>query len=177
MDERRAGTDPLILTLAFGLEDFRFFNEQRRLYFPPERNHIPAHCTLFHKLPSEEAAAIDADLRAVARATAPFRLDVSGLRFLGAGTAYELRSPALMELRRDLVRRWDHWLGRQDQQGFKPHVTIQNKVPPAQARQLHDALHSRFRPWTVEAVGLDLWVYRSGPWEHLQHHAFAAASA
>jgi hypothetical protein len=45
---------PLILTRSLDEASFAEFNQLRRLHFPPERNHTPGHCTLFHKLPGAE---------------------------------------------------------------------------------------------------------------------------
>ena len=44
---------PLILTLRFDGEAFARLDDLRRAHFPPERNQIPAHLTLFHALPGE----------------------------------------------------------------------------------------------------------------------------
>jgi len=44
---------PLILTLKLDEESQAFFDKQRALYFPPERNFLKAHLTLFHQLPDE----------------------------------------------------------------------------------------------------------------------------
>src|ERR1700712_5017184 len=42
---------PLILTLALHGEDQARFDRLRIAHFPPERNLIPAHITMFHHLP------------------------------------------------------------------------------------------------------------------------------
>jgi 2'-5' RNA ligase len=90
---------------------------------------------------------------------------VTSLRFLGQGTAYAIDSPALAALRQGLARLWSGHLTRQDAQGFRPHVTIQNKVRAAEAKALHDAMSAAFVPFEVTATGLLLWHYRGGPWE------------
>src|SRR3712207_5253794 len=95
---------PLILTLRFDERSFAFLQAQRQRFFPPERNLIPAHLTLFHKLPGEHLAIIRRDVEALTSAQQPFRLDVTGLRSLGRGTAYTLASPDLEFLRRELAQ-------------------------------------------------------------------------
>ncbi len=65
-------TAPLILTLQLDERSFAFFDEQRRRYFPKERNFIPAHLTLFHALPGEQLAAIQHDIEAVISGQQPF---------------------------------------------------------------------------------------------------------
>ncbi len=168
---------PLILTLRFDDRSFAFFQAQRQRYFPPDRNLIPAHLTLFHKLPGDHLAIISQDLESAARAQPPFRLDVTGLRSLGRGTAYTLASPNLQFLRRELAQKWDAWLGPQDRQKHQPHVTVQNKVEPADARALLAELSQAFTPFQATALGLDLWSYRGGPWESAGSFLFTEAGA
>ena len=169
--------DPLILTLALHPDDQARFDRLRTLHFPAERNHLAAHVTLFHHLPGTEAAAVGSALAAEAAAQPPFPVEAAGLRFLGRGVAYELRSPALSALRGRLARLWQGWLTPQDQQGFRPHVTIQNKAAPEDARALHAALLAGFTPFTVRATGLDLWHYRGGPWDPAGTYPFGAEEA
>jgi len=166
---------PLILTLAFDGRSFAFFDAQRRRYFPPERNLIPAHLTLFHKLPAEHETAIATTLAAAAAQQSPMRLDVTGLRSLGRGVAYVLSSPALARFRYGLAKEWALWLTLQDRQKHQPHVTVQNKVDPGEARALLAELAAAFEPFTVTGIGLDLWRYRGGPWEKAQSFPFACA--
>lgn len=157
---------PLILTLVLDAASQAAFDDLRRAHFPPERNHIAAHVTLFHALPGLERDGIEADVRsAVDRPS--FEVAVVGLRSIGGGVAYDLEAPALVDLRRQLAARWSEDLSRQDRSGFRPHVTVQNKVAPAAARSLLAALEAGFVPWTCEAEGLALWWYRGGPWEHV----------
>jgi len=155
----------MILTLRMDESSQEHFDRLRELHFPPERNYLRAHLTLFHKLPGEQEAEISADLREICREQGPPTLTATGLRFLGKGVAYELSSPGLASVRKDLVRRWEPWLGPQDRQGFKPHITVQNKVAPEQARALHRELQAAFSPFEVEGLGLSLWRYLGGPWE------------
>jgi hypothetical protein len=61
----------------------------------------------------------------------------------------------------------------QDAGGWRPHVTIQNKVAPSLAKLLLDALGKEFQPRDVEIAGLAAWYYRGGPWELISRHMFA----
>jgi len=156
---------PLILTLRLDERSFTFFNDRRRRFFPPERNFIPAHLTLFHHLPGERLPTIQQDIAACVMRQQPISLDVTGLRSLGRGVAYVLRSEDLAAMRRRLAVRWNDWLKPQDRQKHQPHVTVQNKVHPADARRLLDELTANFQPLHATGTGLDLWWYRGGPWE------------
>ncbi|QJY47432.1 2'-5' RNA ligase family protein [Pseudonocardia broussonetiae] len=159
MDDR-----PLILTLRLDPASQERFDALRRAHFPSGRNHLAAHVTLFHALPAVHADDVRADL-AEATGRAPFAVEVAGLRSLGRGVAYVLRSPELDALRAALAGRWRPWLTPQDAQRFSAHVTVQNKVAPDAARALLDALTAEFVPGTARAEGLDLWRYAGGPWE------------
>jgi hypothetical protein len=79
--------------------------------------------------------------------------------------ALALEAPEAARLRADLARGWEAWLTAQDRQGWRPHVTVQNKVAPEVARATLAALAAGFAPWEARAEGLLLWRYRGGPWE------------
>ena len=170
-------TPPLILTLALHPDDQARFDRLRTLHFPPSRNLVPAHVTLFHHLPGAELDAIQALLTQEAASLPPFPVEASGLRFLGRGVAYELHAPELLALRARLARAWQGWLTPQDAQGFRPHVTIQNKAEPQAARALRDAMQVGFVPFQVRATGLRLWHYLGGPWDLAGEYALAVAPA
>jgi 2'-5' RNA ligase len=150
------------------------FDRLREVHFSPERNYLSAHLTLFHKLPGGREAEISAELREICQNREPFTLAARGLRFLGRGVAYELSSPELLALRRELAMSWEPWLSAQDRQGFKPHITVQNKVSPEQARALHNALQATFTPFEIVGLGLSLWRYLGGPWEPAHTHLFGS---
>lgn len=165
--------DPLVLTLALDAASQAWLEALRRAHFPPERNLVPAHVTLFHALPGAERPAIAATLAAgCAAMPAPVPLRLGPPRFLGRGVALEVAAPAIAALRRDLAARWAAWLTRQDAQGWRPHATVQNKVPPEAARALHAALAASLPPRDAVAKGLLLWHYRGGPWESAGRFAF-----
>ena len=164
---------PLILTLQLDCESLAFFDAARRRHFPAERNHIAAHLTLFHHLPGAKLREIEPVLGATAAAKSSFRMHVTGLRFFGFGTAYQIDSEHLSELRSVLVSKWRENLTRQDAQQFRPHITIQNKVDAADAKALYADLCASFEAFDVSATGLLLWRYRGGPWELIREFRFA----
>ncbi len=95
--------DPLILTLALDALTQQRFERERRQHFPAARNHIPAHVSMFQSLPGAELVAIVGRLEAL-RGRARLAVEVCGVRTLGRGCAYELRSAALDGLRAELAR-------------------------------------------------------------------------
>ena len=156
---------PLILTVKLDADSFGFFDALRREHFPPERNFLAAHITLFHHLPGEEISKIEDDLRRVCSEYKAFEMRFPSLRFLGKGTAAEIESAELLRLRSTLAALWSERLTAQDRQKFKPHITIQNKVAPDEVRRLYEALQADWQTQTGVAVGLQLWHYLGGPWK------------
>ena len=111
-------------------------------------------------------------LKSACRRQAPIRLDVRGPWSLGRGVAYRLVSADLDRLRRQLAEGFSPWLARQDHAPFRPHITIQNKVEPADAKQLLEQLQLEFEPFDIHAEGLLVWRYLGGPWEALEQVRF-----
>ena len=165
---------PLILTLELDADAFGFFDALRREHFPPKRNFLAAHVTLFHHLPGEEISRIEDDLKAVCAKYQPFEITFPTLRFLGKGTAAEIEAAELLKIRSTLAGGWDEWLTAQDRQKFKPHITIQNKTAPDEARRLFEGLRADWQPKVGRGIGLQLWHYRGGPWEAAREFPFAA---
>jgi 2'-5' RNA ligase len=163
---------PLILTLQLDQASFERLDGLRQTYFPPERNFIPAHITLFHALPGHEEGSISADLARICAEVTPFGVAFPSLHMLGRGVALVVEAPALRQLRQQLAARWQSWLSPQDRQGYRPHVTIQNKVSPEQARALHAQLSPQWEPFAAQGLGLFLWRYLGGPWEQIKVFAF-----
>ena len=159
-----------VLTLQLDEVSQARFEQLRRAHFPAERNQIPAHLTLFHALPREPW--ITETLERAAERTPELTLRVTGLRSLGKGVAYTLVSRELNTVHGELAEQFQPVLPGQDRQRFQPHVVVQNKVTPEAAKKLLAELQQRFAPWTVRALGLDLWHYMGGPWEHARTFSF-----
>jgi hypothetical protein len=157
-------TAPLILTLMLDEASQAFFDRAREAWFPPERNVIAAHVTMFHHLPGARLASITEHLATLCATQSPAGVAVTGLRSLGRGVAYGLHTPEIERLRAQLAMHWRDDLTAQDRQGWRPHVTVQNKVSPTEARCLLERLSRDFTPFGATATGLALWHYCGGPW-------------
>jgi hypothetical protein len=164
---------PLVLTLMLDADTEAWLEALRREHFPPERNLVPAHVTLFHALPGAEAGAVLAALAEECRGAAPSAVRIGPPRFLGRGVALEVAAPEVAALRARLAARWREWLTPQDKQGWRPHATVQNKAAPDAARALRASLAAALPPRSATAEGLLLWRYRGGPWEGAGRFAFA----
>ena len=163
---------PFIVTLKMDANTFALFEDLRQKYFPVARNFIPAHITLFHALPVKEETSFLESLDAVCSQTLVLELSFPGLRLLGSGVAVDVLCPALLGLQKRLAAEWKQWLTPQDRQGFRPHITIQNKVRAVEARRLYEKLGSSWCPFTGRATGLVLWHYQGGPWKLAQEFLF-----
>ena len=134
---------------------------------------LQAHLTLFHHLPPSAEHELKHRLTEETRGIRAPQAKVAGLMSLGRGVAYRIVSPELLGVRARLAEAFVGLLTPQDAGGWRPHVTIQNKVQPATAKLLLQALEREFRVREAEVAGLATWWYRGGPWEPLSRHMFA----
>lgn len=162
---------PLIVTVQLDPATQARFDRERLEHFPPGRTVIGAHVTLFHAVPAAVERAVRDDLAASSERP-PFELAVSGLMSLGRGVAYRLQSAELAGMHRQLQLRWWELLTAQDRQGFRPHLTVQNKASAEVAARTLAQLEARFEPFNVQGTGLRLWRYEGGPWTELAQFPF-----
>lgn len=162
---------PIIVSALLGAEAFRLLDGLRQRHFPPERNHLPAHLTLFHHLPPSAKDDLLGRVRREIASPAP-RATLEGLLDLGGGTAVRVRSTELVAIRSRLADAYADILVPQDRAGWRPHVTIQNKVPRVAAVALQQDLGSQFNDRPITIAGLAIWYYRGGPWEAIAHLPF-----
>lgn len=161
---------PLILSLKMEQAASEYFNQLRRSHFPSHINFLDAHLTLFHALP--ELSEISALLDTIVGQHRPFNLRAERIMPLGYGTAIKIHSNKLIQLRQLLKQQWKNILSAQDEQGFRPHITIQNKVSPMLAKALQNTLSADFIPFEFSAVGLSVSRYNGGPWEKVKDFDF-----
>ncbi|PSR54625.1 phosphoesterase HXTX [Adhaeribacter arboris] len=162
--------NPLILTLQMDEVAFAYFNDLRKQHFPPRLNYLDAHITLFHHLPA--SAAVTEQLATRAARQVVFPVKVAEVIKLGKGVAFKLQSEELSQLHVYLQKQWREWLTPQDQQGFRPHITVQNKVTVETAQNLFNQLVLSFQPFYLQAIGLSLWEYQGGPWQKIKDYPF-----
>ena len=165
----------LIITADFSADDFAWLEGLRRAHDPVERNNVPVHLTMFHALPPSTEQEVKRRLGDLAKA-APPRGSIAGLIDLGGGVAFRVVSEELDAIRDQLADQLHGVLGAQDARGWQPHITIQNKVPPKQARSLIAELQRSFQPRPLAISGLSLRRYLGGPWEDLGNYKFRGAS-
>jgi len=163
----------LIVTAELGPAELAWLDALRRTHYPPERNQLPAHFTIFHALPPSAEAEVRSRLSEAARERPPKAM-IAGVLDLGGGVAFRIVSSDLDCIREQLARDLHGLFGAQDSGGWRPHVTIQNKVAPKTARALIASLERGFAPRPLAIRGLGLHRYAGGPWETLGVYTFRA---
>jgi hypothetical protein len=146
-------------------------DQLRRAHFPPERNQLAAHVTLFHALPPSVENELRDALAAEVKAK-PIAARLEGLMDLGRGTALRIESPGMVALWQRLAERFHGMLTPQDEHVPRFHVTIQNKVAPSEAKMLQRQLATSIEPRDFAFAGLALHRYRGGPWEFVKRWSF-----
>lgn len=158
---------PFIVTGELPADILAWADDLRRAHYPPDRNKLAAHVTLFHAM----APSLREELRGVlgrfAAEFAPPRARIDGLMDLGTGTALLVRCPALLALREAIADHFHGALTAQDLHEPRLHITIQNKVDRPGARALQAELGASLIPRDFAFTGLGLHLYRESHWDGL----------
>ena len=158
-----------------GAADQRHFDALRTAHFPPGRNLLSAHITLFHQLPRSSLDELAQLVRAIVADTPPPDAMLREVYSLGRGVAFRVESAGLLAVRARIADRFAGLLTAQDRGTPRLHITVQNKVEPAHAQALLSELAESFRPRPLRIVGLAAHHYRGGPWELAFERKFLGA--
>lgn len=164
--------NPFILTAALPEHIHNWADGLRRAHFPPERNHLLAHVTMFHSFAPSLMDELKSYLPSLASEFAPPSARVCGLMDLGKGTAIRLESEPLLALRAMIADHFHGNLTDQDLHEPRPHITIQNKVSKSEARALQATLGPVIEPREFHFPALELHLYQGGPWQLVKRMAF-----
>lgn len=156
---------PYIVTAELPPDVLSWADGLRRQHFPPERNHLVAHVTLFHAFAPSLLDELKGVLARMASCHAAPDARIAGLMSLGKGTAIKLDSPGIIAIREEIAEHFHGALTAQDSHAIRPHITIQNKVTPQEARALQTELAPVLPERTFRFAGLGLHLYRGGPWQ------------
>lgn len=160
-----SGGQPFIVTAELPGDVLAWADGLRRAHFPPERNHLQAHVTLFHAFAPSLREELRGLLAWLAGEHAPPKACIDGLLDLGRGTALALRSPQMLALRETIAAHFHGSLTAQDSHVPRLHITIQNKVAPADARALQRSLSPQLQPREFAFTGLGLHRYLGPHWQ------------
>lgn len=166
------GPAPYIVTAELPRDIFAWADDLRRRHYPPERNNLEAHVTLFHSFAPSLLEELKAYLPRIAGEYAPPPARIVGLMDLGTGTALDIASEGMLAIRERIAEHFHGALTVQDQHEPRLHITIQNKVTRREARDLQRALGKRLEKRGFVFAGLGLHLYRGGPWEALGRWRF-----
>ncbi len=156
---------PFIVTAELPADVFGWADGLRRAHFPPERNHLAAHVTLFHAFAPSLREELRGVLARLAGEWGPPPARIEGLMNLGRGTALAIRSPAMLALREAIAGHFHGSLTAQDSHHPRLHITVQNKVTQAEARALQRTLGPAVQGRDFAFTGLGLHRYLAPLWQ------------
>ena len=162
---------PLIVTADFLAPDFAWLEGLRRAHYPAEQNRVPVHLTMFQGLPPSALDEIKHQLSLLSAQGRP-RAAIAGLMSFTNGVAFRVVSDELEAIREAIAHHFHGLLSAPDAAGWRPHITIQNKVAPKVAKALMQELEQELRPRPLGIAGLSVHRYRGGPWETLAKYKF-----
>lgn len=162
---------PLLVTAELPSDVLAWADALRQAHYPPERNRLRAHVTLFHALPASVEAELVQVLVDLARTSAP-SARMTGVMKLGNGTALAIESDETHDLHACIAERMHGLLTHQDALPLRLHVTVQNKVSAQAARALQSDLAEHFEPRNFRFKGFGLYAWEEGLWRPLRTIAF-----
>ena len=169
-------SDPLIVSAVLEADAQEDLDARRRRFFPAARLRVGAHLTLFHALPGDREAEVAATLAQLTAGRPRPAITVGEAFGLGRGVAFRMPSPELEEIRGEIAEAFRTVLTAQDARPWRPHVTVQNKVEPDEARRTLAGVQAGHAPYETVVEALALWHYRGGPWEAAGEFAFGSRS-
>jgi 2'-5' RNA ligase superfamily len=158
---------PFIVTGELPGDVLAWADGLRRAHYPPERNKLAAHVTLFHSMAPSLREELRGVLARFAAEFAPPKARIDSLMDLGTGTALLVRCPALLAVREAIAEHFHGALTAQDLHEPRLHITVQNKVDRTEARALQGALSASLTPREFAFTGLGLHLYRETHWDSL----------
>ena len=157
--------EPFIVTAELPPDVLAWADGLRQRHFPPERNWLRAHVTLFHALAPSLREELRGMLGSLAGEFAPPAATIDGVMNLGKGTALAIASPGMLAIRAAIAERFHGALTAQDGRPPRLHITIQNKVTPEAARDLQATLLPTLKARRFCFSGLGLHLYRNPHWD------------
>lgn len=162
---------PLLVTADLPPDIFKWADGLRRAHFPPDRNKLKAHVTLFHALPPSVEDELRDLLGTLAKQPPP-AARIKGVMKLDGGTALAVESLGMADLHAAIG---DHLHGLtilKDSGPLRLHITIQNKVSAQEARALHAQLDAVLKPRDFHFRGFELFAFEDGIWRPIRAYPF-----
>jgi hypothetical protein len=165
------GRVPLLITAELPGDILEWADALRRAHYPPERNRLRAHVTLFHALPPSAEPEIRTLLAELAAGPPP-EARITGLMKLGEGTTLAVDSPRTVALHGVIAERLHGLLARQHAGPLRLHITVQAKVTLEAARRLQAELGPQITPRRFRFKGLGLYGWHDGLWNPVREYRF-----
>lgn len=162
---------PLLIVAELPPDVFAWAEGLRQAHYPPARNRLGAHVTLFHGLPPSAGEVVRGVLADLSRGPSP-QARITGLMDLERGTAFAVDSSAMADLHADMAERLHGLIQQKDTRPLRLHLTVQNKVPPAEARALQRELAASFRPRDFAFRGFGLYGWTGDQWRQDRLYPF-----
>ncbi|RYY14119.1 MAG: hypothetical protein EOO04_30760 [Chitinophagaceae bacterium] len=93
---------PLVLTFAMDPDSKERLDLWRQIHFPPERNHLSSHLTIYHQLPGQEITRIDAMLKEFAQTHQSLTINFTELKTRQGFVGISVVSPTMLETKAEL---------------------------------------------------------------------------
>jgi 2'-5' RNA ligase len=170
-EDAQAPRVPLLITAELPADVLAWADALRRAHYPPERNRLRAHVTLFHALPPSAEGEIRRLLAELASAPAP-EARTNGVMDFGKGTAIAIECRAMVMLHGEIAQRLHGLLTAQDAQPLRLHVTVQNKVTPQEAKALQAELAQTLVARSFRFKGFGLYGWHDGLWNPKREFPF-----
>lgn len=154
---------PLLVTAELPPEVLAWADALRRAHYPPDRNRLRAHVTLFHGIPPSAGPEVRDTLSEFAR-RAPPEARVSGIMDLGTGTAFAVESPGMVSIHAELADLFHGIIQQKDDRELRLHITIQNKVSSRETQALQDQLKDLALPGRFHFSGFGLYFWDGALW-------------
>lgn len=163
---------PFIVTAELPPDILAFTDALRRAHYPPHRNKLAAHVTLFHSFAPSLREELRGVLARMAGEYLPPSARLDGIMRLGGGTALAIESAAMLAIHERIADHFHGALTAQDSRPPRLHITIQNKVSRQEAGDLQRRLRATLQPRKFAFRGLGLHLYRETHWEPLGRWSF-----
>ncbi|WWC95617.1 hypothetical protein V866_002482 [Kwoniella sp. B9012] len=186
---------PIILTLRLDKATHKLLTDLRSKYFPPHRNFLTAHVTLFHAIPAHRLNELDDQLNSICSSRTgwdvffgePEKMGNRGVYLIvrerPSSTVERIHQQLLTDLKRGIKGDKDKLTNQDLQTMRKPHVTILNKASNEEqvdtclkeVKEFFDGLKTDGRKegqHKGRAVGFELWEYLGGPWKSIKQYSF-----
>lgn len=162
---------PLLVVAELPSDLFAWADALRRAHYPPDRNRMGAHVTLFHGLPPSADREVRVLLAELAMRSPPEAV-MAGVMDLGRGTALAIDSNGMTALHAEMAERLHGLIQQKDARPLRLHVTVQNKVPPADALALQASLAAPDIRRGFRFHGLGLYEWTGAIWRQARVYPF-----